>query len=327
MGIPSVFRITALGLALALPVATIPGDTVVLVAGDPAPDFDVAALDGAEYDLASTAGRPVLLVVFYAHKQSCIAVVPELNRIVDRYAGDGLLVLAMSDDSTGAQAEFAEQHEVTFAVGRTTDRVLERRFAGEGVPRAFLIDGRGLVVWAGHPDRFRVEAGHLMYGLLKGAFVLPELPGKHKQITRALKRGEFGKAYTDLAKAVGRAPSDTEGAAALVRLEAAAAAQVEAAEKALSRGRFGEAHGLLVRLADQWQGVPGTEGVAESLAALEENTEAADELKAAGHVRKALERWREGQFDSALDALHDVGTRYAETPTGAWASEVALRHR
>ena len=120
----------------------------VLPRGEAAPTFELATLDGTEMDLAQIAGENKLVVVnFWATWcQPCRIEMPQLERIYDEYHGQGLEILAISDEEPGTIEEVVEPYllQIGFLertprgrqVTPQTARHMHAALPGEGIDQA-----------------------------------------------------------------------------------------------------------------------------------------------------------------------------------------------
>jgi peroxiredoxin len=119
--------------------------------GSLAPSFTLKGLDGKPYSLRGLLDRgPVVLAFFKISCPVCQFTFPFLQRIFERYAGDDVFVIGVSQDDPRSTKEFNQEFGVTFptliddqgypvsnACGLTT------------VPTIFLIDTGGRIKISG----------------------------------------------------------------------------------------------------------------------------------------------------------------------------------
>ncbi len=120
----------------------------VLPRGEAAPTFELASLDGTEMDLAQIAGENKLVVVnFWATWcQPCRIEMPQLERIYDEYHGQGLEILAISDEEPGTIEAFLAEHPYTYPILVDPGRLVSERYGIEAIPTTVLIDADGDVI-------------------------------------------------------------------------------------------------------------------------------------------------------------------------------------
>lgn len=115
----------------------------------PAPSASFRTLDGDAAVLADFRGK-VLLVNFWATWCApCVKEMPALERLHRELAGEGLAVLAVSQDRDGAAAVTPFLARIALQdlpVYLDPKGVLGREFALKGLPTTFVIDREGRVV-------------------------------------------------------------------------------------------------------------------------------------------------------------------------------------
>ena len=84
-----------------------------------AKDFKVAALEGGKLRLADLKGKVVFLNLWATWCPPCKEEMPAMERLWQRYKGQGLVVIALSMDSAGAKVvkPFIEQAKYTYRGG------------------------------------------------------------------------------------------------------------------------------------------------------------------------------------------------------------------
>ncbi|HLV25989.1 MAG TPA: TlpA disulfide reductase family protein [Gemmatimonadales bacterium] len=116
--------------------------------GSPVPVLAVRTLSG---DSAHVGGdAPVtLLNVWATWCTPCEREFPELQRLHEAHAPQGLRILAVSIDTGNDQAvaDFAAERGATFLIGRDPEGRVQDRFMTIGVPETFLITADGRLAW------------------------------------------------------------------------------------------------------------------------------------------------------------------------------------
>ena len=128
-------------------------------AGDQAPDFTVEMFDGSRVTLADLRGKVVLLNFWATWCPPCRQ---ELRRVqsdlIDRFAGRDFVFLPVSRGEERADVEaFRQKTGYTFAMGLDPDQKVYDLYAGNYIPRNFLIDRDGKVLLASvgyEPEEF-----------------------------------------------------------------------------------------------------------------------------------------------------------------------------
>ena len=125
-------------------------ETTLINAGDVAPDFTVEMLDGSKVTLSALQGKPTLLIFWATWCPPCRLELSKLQEhIIDRY-GDKINVLPISRGEERAKVEeYISKMGYTFAVGLDGDQSIYRKYATNYIPRCFVIDANGKVLYSG----------------------------------------------------------------------------------------------------------------------------------------------------------------------------------
>jgi len=113
----------------------------------PAPEIRVTTLDGRSFGPEELRGRVVLVNFWATWCIPCRVEMPALQRLHERYAAEGLVVLGLSTDSEGRALveRYLEENGFTFPVAMADPET--RRAFGEfrAIPTTFLIDRDGTI--------------------------------------------------------------------------------------------------------------------------------------------------------------------------------------
>ena len=125
-------------------------ETTLINAGDMAPDFIVEMLDGGKVTLSELQGKPTLLIFWATWCPPCRLELSKLQEhIIDRY-GDRINVLPISRGEERAKVEgYISKMGYTFAVGLDGDQSIYNKYATNYIPRCFVIDANGKVLYSG----------------------------------------------------------------------------------------------------------------------------------------------------------------------------------
>jgi len=117
----------------------------VLSAGNAAPPFELAGVDGRKYSLKEDLARgPVLIAFFKVACPTCQYTFPFLERIHQQLGSQGAEVWGVVQDEARDAQHFANQFGVTFPI--LVDNYpyrLSREYGLEYVPTIFLIEPNG----------------------------------------------------------------------------------------------------------------------------------------------------------------------------------------
>jgi peroxiredoxin len=138
--------------------------------GDPAPELELATLDGGPAQLSSFRGSPVLLVMFMSGCKHCEADADEIEKLHRAYFRKGLIVVGVSvDPDRAALRDFVARHGTTYYVMEDFGGGAVREAWGSWqMPEAYLIDSDGVVrrVWLGGVDWLSPGVRHEIEALL-----------------------------------------------------------------------------------------------------------------------------------------------------------------
>ena len=97
--------------------------------------------------LSPHAGKVVLLDFWASWCEPCRRSFPWMNAMHEKYARDGLVIVAVNvDNDLAAARRFLEEHPAQFQVHYDEDKSLARRFEVVAMPSSFLLDGNGQLV-------------------------------------------------------------------------------------------------------------------------------------------------------------------------------------
>lgn len=142
--------------ACAAPRETAPQGAAVI--GQFAPALRLEWLDGsAPTELEALRGRVVLLEFWRTWCDPSRQQVRRLNELNERYEADGLLTIGISNEPADLLRTTGGELGATYALARCEGAEAETLYGIRSVPRAFLIDRAGVLVWAGHPATLETE--------------------------------------------------------------------------------------------------------------------------------------------------------------------------
>ena len=125
-------------------------ETTLINAGDIAPDFTAEMLDGSHVTLSKLKGKPTLLIFWATWCPPCRLELSKLQEhIIDPY-GDRINVLPLSrGEERSVVEEYISKMGYTFAVGLDSDQSIFNKYATNYIPRCFVIDAKGKVLYSG----------------------------------------------------------------------------------------------------------------------------------------------------------------------------------
>lgn len=112
-----------------------------------APDFTAVTLEGDTLASTELEGQVVVVNFWATWCLPCKLEMPSLQKLHDRRAGEGVVVLGLATDVGPARPihAFLAERDITYPVARATS-AQRRAFGGiSGIPTTFLIDRNGVV--------------------------------------------------------------------------------------------------------------------------------------------------------------------------------------
>jgi peroxiredoxin len=120
-----------------------------IVAGNAAPGFSLQGVDGKEYSLDKLRQQgPVVAAFFKISCPVCQFTFPYIERLYQRYGGDGVTFLGISQDDAKDTKEFAKEFGTTFPMvldEKQKGYLASNAYGLASVPTIFLIETDGTV--------------------------------------------------------------------------------------------------------------------------------------------------------------------------------------
>ena len=117
---------------------------VALAVGFEMPNVAVTRLDGSTIDLTALRGKPVVLNWWHTACSPCIAEIPELNKLVEKYEGRDVEFLAIANNEMAELPPFLKKYPFAYDIALGDEEAM--RVLGQIYPRHVIIDGDGKVV-------------------------------------------------------------------------------------------------------------------------------------------------------------------------------------
>jgi thiol-disulfide isomerase/thioredoxin len=118
--------------------------TVALAVGFEMPNVTVTRLDSSAIELMALRGKPVVINWWQTTCAPCIAEMPELNELVEKYADRDVEFLAIADNEMAELPPFLEKHPFIYDIAVANDDVVHT--FGTAYPRHVIVNGEGKVV-------------------------------------------------------------------------------------------------------------------------------------------------------------------------------------
>lgn len=117
------------------------------LAGKKAPDFILTDIHGKNLSLSSLKGRTVIINFWATWCPPCRAEMPSLNRLYKEYRTRGLVVLAISTDTSANVVKgYLNKNPFDFTILLDTDNKVSRQFRVFSIPTSFLIDKNSVII-------------------------------------------------------------------------------------------------------------------------------------------------------------------------------------
>jgi peroxiredoxin len=114
--------------------------------GQPAPDFAATTVDGTAVRLSDFAGSPVWLTFGASWCQPCRAENPDIKATAEKYAADGLVVLAVfiSEDDAAVR-DYADRVGLGYVKVADPATAIASQYRILGIPTHYFIDRSGVL--------------------------------------------------------------------------------------------------------------------------------------------------------------------------------------
>jgi peroxiredoxin len=109
-------------------------------------DFTLADLDGKPWTLKDQRGKVVLLNFWATWCPPCRKEMPDLEKLYQQFKGQGLVILAISDEAPGKVLPFVAQQKVTYPILLDPGRKVNELFQIQGIPKTFVYARNGKLV-------------------------------------------------------------------------------------------------------------------------------------------------------------------------------------
>jgi thiol-disulfide isomerase/thioredoxin len=268
-------------------------------------------------------GRAILIDNWATWCGPCVASIPHMNELHDKYQKQGLTIIGCTDEPSATVKPFITSKGMKYAIAIMGKNASP--YKSDTIPHAWLIDPSGQVVWKGHPAGLKeadIEAA-LVKAVVPPALSLPkELSSVSKQV----QEGKYGAALKSLEGHTTRPKTPDIGKAAKDAHEGLTAygkKKVEMAEEAAKGGDYVTAQELLTSIEKGFKGSDLSTKAKETLDGWKKDDALKVELEAVGHVQKANALMEASQWAAAAASLQKVtkGKKFEGTKTRALAEK------
>jgi len=115
---------------------------------DPAPEFTIATLDGAGFELSehlAADGRPVFLNLWASWCPPCKEEMPGIDAAAGNHADVKFIGVAIEDDPADS-AEFATSIGIAYTIGFDEEDVVSNGYNPLGLPASYIISSEGEIL-------------------------------------------------------------------------------------------------------------------------------------------------------------------------------------
>jgi thiol-disulfide isomerase/thioredoxin len=123
----------------------------------PAPNFDLPDRRGKYLSLKRLRGKTVLIDFWATWCAPCRATMPEVENLYRKYRAQGLEVIGINIEGKNKKVlEYLDENRFSFTIlfdSGDWDAVAAKAFNVSSIPRTFLIDKQGIIVYSGMPNR------------------------------------------------------------------------------------------------------------------------------------------------------------------------------
>ena len=109
-------------------------------------DFTLTDLQGKSWTLKDLHGKVVLVNFWATWCPPCQKEMPDLEALSKRFADQGLVILAISDEEADKVKPFIAQRNITYPILLDPGRKVNELFQVEGIPKSFVYDREGKLV-------------------------------------------------------------------------------------------------------------------------------------------------------------------------------------
>ena len=120
--------------------------------GQKAPDVKLTELSGnGKTRISDFKGKVVLIDAWATWCGPCRETMPVIQKFYNEFGTKGLEVMAVSAETAPVVSAFRKASDYTYPMYIDTDNSFQEAFAITEIPKTFVIDRDGNIVFSGHP--------------------------------------------------------------------------------------------------------------------------------------------------------------------------------
>ncbi len=132
----------------------------------PAPNFELVALDGQNVSLASVRGKIVLLHFWTTWCEACIREMPSLGQLYHLFQDEAFALLAVNLRESAAKVEdFRNEYRIPFPILQDRRGKVGDAYGVLAIPSTFILDRQGMTIgkttgaqdWISAPARCLIQ--------------------------------------------------------------------------------------------------------------------------------------------------------------------------
>lgn len=109
-------------------------------------DFTLNDLEGESWHLQELRGKIVLVNFWATWCPPCRKEMPDLQALFDKYKGQGLIVLSISDEEAAKVTPFIKQQNITYPIVLDPGDKVHELYRVDGIPKSFVYNRDGQLV-------------------------------------------------------------------------------------------------------------------------------------------------------------------------------------
>jgi peroxiredoxin len=109
-------------------------------------NFTLTDLQGKTWELKNLRGKVVLVNFWATWCPPCRKEMPDLEVLYQRFSGQGLVILAISDEDQAKVVPFISNHKISYPVLLDPGRKVNELFQVDGLPKSLVYDREGKLV-------------------------------------------------------------------------------------------------------------------------------------------------------------------------------------